>query len=114
LPEQYHGNYNFNLLAEQIHDLNNVMQILHDSPPSINFNYTFDLCTIDITRDPAELYKQYLYWKNKGNKNSIILMGIYYPTQYDNFVMSQQDFLNKIETNWYYYEEDKRYILIEL
>lgn len=114
LPEQYREEYSFDLLANQIKDLNNVMQILHNSPPLLEFNYNFDLCTIDITRDPGELYNQYIYWKNKGNKNSILLMGIYQPREYDNFSITQKQFLDSIEYNWHFYPQDNRYILIKL
>jgi hypothetical protein len=114
VPDKYHGKYSFDFLAEQIQNLDNVMQILHNSPPTVEFNYAFDLCTIDITRDPVELCKQYNYWKNKGNKNSVILMGIYKPMPYDNFAITQDEFLEQIETNWYFYDQDPRYIIIEL
>lgn len=114
LPSEYHGLYSFDYLASLVSKKENVLQLLHTSPPTVDMLYTFDLCTIDITRDPSELFKQYNYWKNKGNKNSIILMGIYEPKEYDDFKFTQQDFFNSIQHNWYYYPEDKRYILIEL
>ena len=114
LPEEYHNRYDFNFLTEQIQGIKNVMQILHNSPPAVSFEYQFDLCTIDITRDPEEHLKQYKYWKNKGKLGSIILMGVYDVKPYDNFSITQKDFFQKIETNWYFYEGDSRYIIIEL
>lgn len=114
LPEDLHGDYSFDYLAKLIEPFPNVMQILHTSPPTIEFPFTYDLCTIDITRDPSELKKQYDYWKTKGNKDSILLMGIYAPREYDTFEFSQEDFLNSIEEDWEYYTPDPRYILIHL
>lgn len=114
LPEQYQEMYSFDYLAELVCDYKNVMQILHTSPPNVSFPYTFDLCTIDITRDPKEHLKQYRYWKDKGHADSVILMGIYKPKEYDTFKLTQDQFLNSIEHNWHYFPDDDRYIVIEL
>jgi hypothetical protein len=114
LPIEYQDLYSFDYLAELVSSYPNVMQILHTSPPNVSFPYTFDLCTIDISRDPKEHLKQYSYWKNKGNNNSIILMGIYQPREYDNFSITQRQFLDSIEHSWHFYPQDNRYILIEL
>ena len=114
LPEEYQGRYSFDLLAKQIEDLNNVMTILHHSPPTVPFPYEFDLLTYDISRDPTEQLRHYNWWKNKGKKNSLILMGIYDVKPYDQFQITTEEFLSQIDHKWERISIDERYILIYL
>lgn len=114
LPEKYHGRYSFDLLAEQVEDLNNVMTILHHSPPIVPFSYEFDLFTYDISRDPTEQLRHYKWWRNKGKPGSVMLMGIYDVKPYDNFQITTDEFLSQIDHKWEKIPVDERYILIYL
>jgi len=114
LPPEHQTYYSFDYLAELIEPHDNVLQLLHHSPPTVPFNYTFDLWTYDISRDPAEQLKQYKFWRNYGKPGSVMLMGIYHPQSYDNFEMTPQEFLDQINEKWEYVPNNKRYICIYL
>lgn len=114
LPEKYHGRYSFDLLAEEVQDLPNVMTVLHHSPPTVPFPYTFDLMTYDISRDPTEQLRHYRWWKNLGNPGAVMLMGIYDVKPYDNFEVSTEEFYDSIEHRWEKFPLDERYTVIYL
>lgn len=111
IPEQYHSKYDFNFLAEQVSDLSNTLTVLQASPPSVQLPWTWDLCTIDISRDPAEHLRQYKYWRHSANPGGSLLMGIYKPTDYDSFALTQTQFLDSITQPWSW--TDDNYIIVE-
>lgn len=114
LPNEYHGLYDFNFLAQRVSELPNVACMLCESPPAISWTWGFDLCTIDMSRDPEENLKQYRYWSNWGNKSAIMLIGIYRPRDYDRFNITVDDLLGSIEHQWEFLPFDNRYIMVRL
>jgi hypothetical protein len=113
IPEQYHQRYDFNYLADQVFALDNVVTILQESPPSVHLPWTWDLCTIDISRDPAEHQLQYEYWRNSANAGAKMLMGIYKPRAYDKFDREQTAFLDNINEPWQWVAGDDNYIIVD-
>lgn len=114
LPEEYRGKYSFDLLAQEVQDLDNVMTVLHHSPPTIYFPYTYDLMTYDISRDPTEQLRHYKWWRKLANPRAIMLMGIYDVKSYDNFQVTTEEFYDSIEETWEKCPVDNRYIVIYL
>jgi len=98
-PKEYHGFFDFNLLAENISNTENVTLILQTSPLKYDWKYNFDLCTIDITPEFSVNKIQFDYWHKYCNKTGIINIGAYghqqemfeYVKTFDNFSVKKID-----------------------
>jgi hypothetical protein len=112
LPAQYHGNYDFNYMVDNIREMRNVTPILTASPPKFDWHWKFDICAIDISRFPDENLKQYRYWKQHANPGAIMLIGVYTLKPYDS-VITLRHLMSSIETHCDFVPVDDNYIYIK-
>lgn len=103
-PEEYHGYYDFNLLAKTFQDCDNVTVLLDTSPFKYDWQIGFDLVIFDISPLFEENAVQFDYWSRWGNPNSHILMGAY---------NHQNEFYNYVTEKGYKAERiQKDYVLV--
>jgi len=84
LDKKYHQYYDFNLYAQEVNSRSNIVGVLTTSPPT-HWQQNYDICTIALTKDPNENYKQYCYWRTKGNPGSVLLLAAYNLLPGDNY-----------------------------
>ena len=76
-PEEYHGYFDFNLLAKTFEDCDNVSILLDTSPFKYDWKIGFDLAIFDVSPLLEENVKQFNYWCKYGNHHANVLMGAY-------------------------------------
>ena len=113
LPEKYHDRYDFNYMVEIVRDMKNVTPILTESPPTLDWHWKFDLCTIDISRFPVENLKQYNYWKQHANLGAMMLIGVYKLWPDDDVAMTLKQFMSSIDTHCDFVPVNDNYIYIK-
>lgn len=105
-PEEYHGYYDFNLLAKTFQDCENVTVILDTSPFKYPWRIGTDLIIFDVSPMLEENQKQAEYWLQHINVGGAMLMGAY---------NHQYEFYDWITTKGYEAEKlRKDYVLVRL
>ena len=74
-PNEYHGNYDFNLTIEAFRQMPYGTLILDTSPFNYPWRIGYDLCILDITTEIEENQKQTDYWIKYGNTGAVLMVG---------------------------------------
>jgi hypothetical protein len=111
--ERYRSRYDFNYMTDVVRDMKNVTPVLTESPPTIDWHWKFDLCTIDISRFPAENLKQYNYWKQHANSGAMMLIGVYTLRPTDDVVITLDQFMSSIDTHCEFVPGYDNYIYVK-
>lgn len=90
-PKEYHGYFDFNLLARNVSAAKKATLILDTSPLAYDWNYPFDLCTIDISPEFAVNEQQFAYWSRYVKQGGIVAVGAY---------SHQQEMVEHIRNNY--------------
>jgi hypothetical protein len=75
--EEYHGYFDFNLLARNLSKASKVTLILDTSPLAYDWLYHFDLCTIDISPEFEVNQQQFAYWSRYVRDGGVVAVGAY-------------------------------------
>lgn len=114
LHEQYHKFYDFNLYADEVDSRPNIVGVLTTSPPS-HWHQTYDICTIALTKDPNENYKQYCYWREKKNDGGVLLLAAYNILPGDDYrgeLKDRKDFISAVKKLDNIIELDHEHIIL--
>ena len=91
LDDEYHGRYDFNLLARNLSKLKNTTCMLIDSPPNFNWFMDVDITIIDCSRNPEELKKHFDYWIKYSK---VVALGHYKTTSMEHDEQSEVTYDN--------------------